>query len=1113
MALTDRWKRLFSAEIRRRGRQYQTEGRVELIEPEPGQTVRAHVQGNEVYTVALGSADDATAASCTCPHFKRGAYCKHLWATLLEVQQRSRAGSPGAGGAALHVLTEAEAPPLPKARKREGSRTEVKPAAPEWMDRLTLLRRAMVDRSETAAAPITPATVYYMLNASLTARCGSIVIELRQRQPTRSGWGALKALRLDRTTREQLTHTVDRQILAMLIGASPVDEIGYEHAFNDPARSSMFCLEPAAQRTLLKRIIETGRCHLVGESTDRRDRRGDEIGIPLKWGGDEAWDLWMIAQLAEDEGLAVTTELRRGEVKLNATDPEVLVGGEQGVVVIDDEAWPLNDHEARAWAEHFRRERWSAGDGAPIHVPVDGVSTFLDRLYALPQLPPLDLPPGVGRQQRYVEPVAHLDLGATLRNNTPATFWFDYEGRRVTPDSPGRFIEGDQPSADLLLRDRARERDAQTLLFELGLRPEPNQGPDAWTLQPRQVPGVVGTLLGKGWIVQAEERAIRAAAAPRLSITSGIDWFELHGQVEFATDSGTEQVALPDILKAARAGRKMITLSDGSTGLLPEQWLAQHGLLAALGRVEKDHLRFGAAQAALLDVLVNPEELAEVDAKFEELRQRLRAFEKIEPIDPAESFRGDLRTYQREGLGWLSFLAQFGFGGILADDMGLGKTIQVLALLDRRRASMPELAEGDKHAPCLVVAPKSVLFNWADEAEKFTPHLRVATYSGTDRDTLRPHLSEYDLIITSYGILRRDIAELKDFAFDYVVLDEAQAIKNPRSKSARAARSVKAAHRLALTGTPVENHLGDLWSIFEFLNPGMLGSGTRFAEAVRGGASDPSRLEAAQQAAGALRPFILRRTKKQVLTELPPKTEQTIVCEMGAAQRRVYEQLRDYYRGSVLGASGASGGTAPTSNGGAMIVLEALLRLRQAACHPALIDAKRTDAASAKLDALLEQLEELIDEGHKALVFSQFTSMLSLVRKPLDERNITYEYLDGQTRDRKSRIDRFQNDPDCPLFLISLKAGGLGLNLTAAQYVFILDPWWNPAVEAQAIDRAHRIGQTQHVTAYRLVCADTVEQRIIELQDKKRQLADAIVAGQENLLSQLTREDLERLLS
>lgn len=1075
--------------------------------------VRAQVQGNETYIVALGSAEDDSTASCTCPHFQQGTYCKHLWATLLEVQQRSRAGAPGAGGTAMHALAEAEAPPLPKARKREGVRAEAKPATPEWMDRLTLLRRAMIDRSDTAAAPITPATVYYILNAPLSARCGAIVIELRQRQPTRSGWGALKALRLDRTTREQLTHTVDRQIIAMLIGASPVDEIGYEHGFNDPARSSMFCLEAAAQRTLLRRIIETGRCHMVaGEPTDKRDRRGDELGPALRWGGDEAWDLWMTARPAEDQGLIVTSELRRGTLTLNVTEPDVLVGGEQGVVVIGDEAWPLNDHEARAWAEHFRRERWSAGDGAPIHVPADGVATFLDRLYALPQLPPLDLPPGVGRQQRYVEPVAHLDLGATVRNNTPAVFWFDYEGRRVAPDAPGRFVEADQASADLLLRDRAREREAQTLLFELGLRPEPSQGADAWTLQPRQVPTVVATLLHHGWMVRAEERTIRAAAAPRLSITSGIDWFELHGQIEFATDKGSEQVSLPDILKAARAGRKMITLSDGSTGLLPEQWLQQHGLLAALGRVEKDHLRFGAAQAALLDVLINPDELAEVDAKFEQLRQRLREFEKIEPIDPAESFRGDLRTYQREGLGWLNFLAQFGFGGILADDMGLGKTIQVLALLDRRRASMPAPAAAEKRSPCLVVAPKSVLFNWADEAAKFTPHLRIATYSGADRAMLRPHLHEYDLVITSYGILRRDVAEFKDTTFDYVVLDEAQAIKNPRSKSARAARAVKATHRLALTGTPVENHLGDLWSIFEFLNPGMLGSGTRFSEAVRGGASDPSRLETAQQAAGALRPFILRRTKKQVLTELPPKTEQTIVCQMGAAQRRVYEQLRDYYRGSVLGASGGAG-TMATSNGGAMIVLEALLRLRQAACHPALIDAKRTDAPSAKLDALLEQLEELMDEGHKALVFSQFTSMLALVRKSLDERNVTYEYLDGQTRDRKQRIDRFQNDPNCPLFLISLKAGGLGLNLTAAQYVFILDPWWNPAVEAQAIDRAHRIGQTQHVTAYRLVCADTVEQRIIELQDKKRQLADAIVAGQENLLSQLTREDLERLLS
>ncbi len=454
-------------------------------------------------------------------------------------------------------------------------------------------------------------------------------------------------------------------------------------------------------------------------------------------------------------------------------------------------------------------------------------------------------------------------------------------------------------------------------------------------------------------------------------------------------------------------------------------------------------------------------------------------------------------------------------GGILADDMGLGKTVQVLAMLASRHVQGGDLLPASDEAPrrpSLIVAPRSVVFNWLDEARKFTPELRVGLYAGTDRSGMLDDIDQYDLLVTSFGLMRRDIAELRRYRFDYAVLDEAQAIKNPKSQSARAARVLQADNRLALTGTPVENHLGDLWSIFEFLNPGMLGLNTRFTDLLKtsnaGGAKDARSADAAAQAGRALRPFILRRTKEQVLRDLPAKTEQTIVCEMEPAQRKVYNDLLKHYRGSLLGQIGSRG-----ISRNAMMVLEALLRLRQASCHPALIDPEREDAESAKLTELLDRIEEMREEGHKALVFSQFTSMLGIVRRKLDAMGITYEYLDGQTRDRRDRVERFQTDPDCPVFLISLKAGGLGLNLTAADYVFILDPWWNPAVEAQAIDRAHRIGQSRHVFAYRLICENTVEQRIAELQERKKQLADAIMGGQGDLLKQLTREDLELLLS
>jgi SNF2 family DNA or RNA helicase len=344
----------------------------------------------------------------------------------------------------------------------------------------------------------------------------------------------------------------------------------------------------------------------------------------------------------------------------------------------------------------------------------------------------------------------------------------------------------------------------------------------------------------------------------------------------------------------------------------------------------------------------------------------------------------------------------------------------------------------------------------------------------------------------------------RDVEFDYVVLDEAQSIKNAGSQAAKACRLLRARHRLALTGTPVENHIGELWSIFEFLNPGQLGSAARLKRFLSGGRGG----SAAEVVARAVRPFLLRRTKSQVLSDLPEKTEQTIFCELGETQRKAYDELREHYRQELSGRIGKMG-----IGRSRIAVLEALLRLRQTACHPGLVDAARIDEPAAKLETLLEQLGEVLAEGHKVLVFSQFTSFLSIVRRQLDARSVAYEYLDGKTTDRQARVAHFQEDPDCRLFLVSLKAGGQGLNLTAADYIYILDPWWNPAVEAQAVDRAHRIGQTRPVFAYRLIARDTVEEKILALQDRKRDLAESIVRADENMISTLTPEDVELLLS
>ena len=664
--------------------------------------------------------------------------------------------------------------------------------------------------------------------------------------------------------------------------------------------------------------------------------------------------------------------------------------------------------------------------------------------------------------------------------------------------SSARWAVVQRESNRCIIRDRSFEGHCWERLRQTGFRRRLGDLKQTVNVEiaRRDLGRAVRELVEGGWNVFADGSKVRQAGGLRFRVSSDTDWFDVHTDVDFEGRS----VSFPELLRALERGDSTVRLDDGSLGILPEEWLEQIGMISGLGTATEDGLRFSTSQAALLDALLAAQDSVEIDAGFERMRERFRNFSGLEQVEVPDTFVGQLRGYQREGLSWLKFLGDFNFGGCLADDMGLGKTVQFLAMLLRR------LQDVKTPPPSLVVVPRSLMFNWSSECARFAPTLKVMEYTGLERANSRADFSRFHLILTTYGTVRRDIAVLKDIDFDYVVLDEAQTIKNPSSQIARASRLLKANFRLALSGTPIENNAGDLWSIFEFLNPGMLGRSTAFRTHI----ADPESRESREMVAKGLRPFILRRTKKQVAAELPDRLEETIVCDMEPEQRRLYDELRLHYRDSLLGLVQEQG-IARTR----MHVLEALLRLRQAACHPALL--KRGDESEpyAKLDVLVPHLQELISEGHKALVFSQFTSMLSILREHLDRQGIVYEYLDGKTRDRKARVNHFQDDPDCPVFLISLKAGGLGLNLTAADYVFLLDPWWNPAVEAQAIDRAHRVGQTRTVFAYRLICRDTVEEKIAELQKQKRELADAILAGDDssNVLKDLSVEDLELLFS
>ncbi|MBD3391241.1 MAG: serine/threonine protein kinase, partial [Chitinivibrionales bacterium] len=556
---------------------------------------------------------------------------------------------------------------------------------------------------------------------------------------------------------------------------------------------------------------------------------------------------------------------------------------------------------------------------------------------------------------------------------------------------------------------------------------------------------------------------------------------------------------LAALVDAARARSRYVLLTDGSTGALPDHWLDVLGGLFAVGGLspDKNTLVLQPSQLPMAELLQEIAGDAQADDAFRRNMLRLRDSAPAREAVIPGAFRGELRAYQRAGLSWLAFLETAGFGGCLADDMGLGKTVQTLALL------AGEKPHRRSRGPSLVVAPTSVLFNWEREAKCFAPQLLVMTYHGAHRRRYgRKDFELADVVLTSYGTALRDRDMLASVRFDYVVLDEAQAIKNPSAKMSRMVRELDARRRLALTGTPVENSLTELWSLFAFLNPGMLGTYRGFVRAFAAPIQREDNTDIAEILRRLVAPFVLRRTKKQVATDLPPKTEDVFRVEMTARQRSLYDTTRDLYRTRVATAIDRHGLEASR-----MQVLEALLRLRQICCHPLLFDPSY-GGDSAKFVLLDDFLAQTIQEDHRVLVFSQFVRALELVKARLAGQGTACEMLTGKSRDRRAIVDRFQSPRGAPVFLVSLKAGGVGLNLTAADYVVHLDPWWNPSVEDQASDRAHRIGQKRPVFVYRLLTVRSVEEQVAELQARKREVIGRIVREEDSFFKHLRPEDI-----
>ncbi|MEN3368706.1 MAG: non-specific serine/threonine protein kinase [Verrucomicrobiota bacterium] len=585
---------------------------------------------------------------------------------------------------------------------------------------------------------------------------------------------------------------------------------------------------------------------------------------------------------------------------------------------------------------------------------------------------------------------------------------------------------------------------------------------------------------------------------PKLEIVgSGQDWFEVRYSL---ITPGGEVFSNADIQRLLRSGQSQTRLKNGHLAVIDTAGLEDFEQVIRdcdPAQTQPGLYRINRAHAAYVE-----ETARELGSAVADRREALKKFITGRDAPPdAKTKLGPLaetlREYQIAGFDWLTRLAANNLGGILADEMGLGKTVQTLAFL---RAHQGE-------GPALVVCPTSLVTNWENEAGKFTPELKTLVLEGADRATRFKSITDVDIVITSYALLRRDIETLREFNFSTAVLDEAQHIKNPETQNAQAAYALRAKHRFVLTGTPMENSVRDLWSIMNFALPGYLGNRADFRERyelpiARGSAPDVQR-----RLSRRLQPFLLRRRKRDVAKDLPEKIEQVVPCSLTSHQRAAYDALlREIQQG--LGSSGKN------VNAGAqrMKMLTGLLRLRQVCCDLRLVGIDH-DESSAKLDLLDELIEEAIDGEHRVLVFSQFVSMLHIIRERLEKLEIPFCYLDGSTKQRQEIVDRFQGDPAIPVFLISLKAGGVGLNLSAADTVIHFDPWWNPAVEAQATDRAHRIGQTSVVTAYKLITRDTVEEKILRLQEKKRAAIDAAIDSEEPLMTGLTTEELEELLA
>ncbi len=1111
-----------SETLKRRGADYWARGAVRLTVCAAGQ-VTAVVRGTRQYALSLSIEGTELRYHCDCPYAARGELCKHVWAFVLEIDHSSRCREFVTSVAQLPLAklqlkaVTAEPRNSPATSAMLGANTNANtgvsvgmPSGARWQPGAAPPTLQAQRWRKLVAPPVHPAAqllgdgtseTWYLIDLQSSGRSpfdwrhALLLLHTADRNRTKRGtWG--RPIRFGKAPE----------------GSRPEGIEGLVWALARNGSGGVVSLSEDLALEVLPELSRLGRLGAV------RGQRSKDV-TPLEWDGAVPWRVELVAEpyVADDEVRSATTDAdstikstkvtevratlyRRNEQRYESLDVDAIETLLPLDLFVCDGKLMRVEATHSAWVKEL--------SDAPLRLTTEQLSELSQSLRKARTAPRL-----VGANDAESEPTLapsprlRLSLPEKTAKLVRGALTFRYGDREVGAAT------GDVAGVASVTRDYDAETGRVEQLRQLGISLELQWSQSlkqefALKFDSVRFVELVPQLMGLGFDVELEGRkARRPASWTPVLVQSGQDWFGIEG----APDFEGELVGLPDLLKAVREQRSWVKLSNGGIGLLPQEWRDSLAALADWVPPRAKEFRLHAIHGWVVQRALGQVSQVSVSRAVEEMCARFERFERIEPLKEPVTFRGQLRGYQRLALGWLHALDELGFGGCLADDMGLGKTIVVLAWLLRRIAVNMEASV--QTLPSLLVVPTSLLFNWQREAERFAPSLRVLVHHGPDREPPGEHFRAHDLVITSYGTLRRDAEALGAVPYDYVVLDEAHAIKNAWTESYTAASSLVSKRRLALTGTPLENHLGELWNLLVFLNPAILQGMTHLQRYFEKRKMAPSDIE--HGVLRSLRPFILRRTKAEVARDLPDRIEKTLTVRLSKAERKQYDELAEYYRRRLLEnrainrrhkQRGSADGKQTAE------VLVALLRLRQTACHCGLLDTEQRDLVSAKFDVLLTYLTALHAEGHKALVFSQFTELLQLLMPHLDRAGITYAHMDGSTRDREAQVDRFTNDPEVGVFLISLKAGGVGLNLVAAEYVFLLDPWWNPASEAQAIDRAHRIGQRRSVIAYRLLAENTVEEKVAQLQEEKRAMALSLFGDETNFSAKFTKEDLETLL-